>query len=336
MELAHIITEFHHKIHQWNGDFVILSKEGGIKLLDGNSFRIIWEEKLDGRLLFGSLIHNNILYGSTIDTLLFSIDLDKREVVETGTRNIFFDPESYHEDLVLAKSVEHKGADKIKYLGLFNLRKSAFEFKKMMKTGRVFELLEDRIIHAGIMRDFELSCMNFSGQNIWTTNICVVTGDSGINRVKFIGGHEQNLVFAAESNPNSHFVILNKNSGEVVNWLSNEMVSLPVLSNYHSFIRNSSAYTLAGSRVISLNLITNEILHIEVERLKVFFYILEGERVFYSNDNPNEIGEYSLESNRIKWQEVLELGDCVKVLAFRFINNFLFVIDSNDRLIVLK
>jgi hypothetical protein len=334
MQIAKTISGFHHEIHPYQDNYVMLSKQGGISILDGRTLNPIWQENLGGKLLSYSLIHGNIFYGSTTDTFLYAIDLQNGEVIEEGKRNIFFHPQSHYGDYVLAKSYISTGAIPVKLLGLFNLTKSEYVFTKELKAGRVFELLDDQILQAGISKDFEINCMDWQGNHKWTSNIRSLAKDETVSRVGFLGRHHDSLVFAAAARLNSYFISIHHDSGEGINCISNGKDGLTEIANDHSFVKNGIAHTLAFNQAISVNLDTLNIDANTDSLLDVSQAFYEEDRLFYLSSQRGKIGEYSFEEETILWNLMLDQNS--SVLGIRCINNNLFAYDMGGKLYKLQ
>lgn len=334
MKKNHTIPDFHHEILQYKDDYVILSKEGGIKLLDRGNFQVKWEEKINGTLLFNPVLYNGIFYASTVDTFLYSFDLENQTLLHHGDQNLFFSARNQYHELVLAKSyiIEEKKS----YSGLFDLNEFRFTLKKELKTGRIFELVGNMILHAGISRDFEINCMNLIGGHQWIVNICNELNDSDINRTRLIGVYDENLIFSAESSKCNYFLAINKNTGIIVNHISNKEASQDIIADYHSFVCNDFVCSLNNDRFVELNLKTWEISCHKNKMMNVGFYKFKDGQVFYINRRSNQIGEYDIEKKDVIWQNDIETNNKAFITNLSFIEGTLFVTDSANNLHVLR
>lgn len=334
MERIHTIPDFHHEILQYNEDYIILSKEGGIKLIDGNTFKVKWEEKINGVLLFYPVLFRDIFYASTVDTFLYSFDLENQTLLHQGDQNLFFSTRNQYNELVLAKSylIEEKKS----YSGLFDLNEFRFTLKKELKTGRIFELVGNMIIHAGISRDFEINSMDLLGIHRWTVNLCDELDNKEINRTRFIGPHDNDLIFSAESVNCNYFIAINRYYGTIVNYISSKGLSLPVVEPYSAFLYNGYVCALNNDQFIELNLNTWKLTCFENKKLNVGFYKFQDGRIFYINMRSNQVGEYSIEQKDVIWLIDVETNNKAFITNLTFMDSALFMTDSSNNLHVFK
>lgn len=334
MKVINKIEGFHHQLHSYRDYLIMLSKDGGFKILN-SKLSVKYSEDLAGKLLSYSFLHDGFLYASTTDTFLYSFDIEKLNIIENGSINLYFNSKSKNQNLILAKSIEHVDQKKVKNVGLFDLDSKKFIFTKAQKTGRIFDLIDQTILFAGIGTDYAISTMDLNGNELWNIDLRKVTNEEEINSVKVVGRYLNSILFAALSNSRNHLIGIDILTGEPTKTITSS-VQNPLITNYHTSIVGNLAVTVQNDTIIYLNLDTWQISIKNIDIMNAEQSILEEDKLLFFGNRTNQIGEIDLNNSNIKWIKNIELGNDLKIRSIRSIGNTIFFSDSNDTLYQLE